>query len=237
MKDIRKEVNFLYTQSSLSVFEACPYKFKLRYFQGLYWSEDEATRESFARGNEFHLLAERYYRRISQEKSEGTEESLVEDLSRLKETYPLKDGWKYFPEFDIRYNKEGVRLLGRYDLILVKPQNKIQIIDFKTNKKKLDEKIMEEALQTRIYLFLLWENYNLILENARKIRSLEMIYYQTEYPKEQIIIKYDEKKHDENRKKIKKIMKEIESFSFAKVEKTRVNHCNVCEFRKICWKD
>lgn len=237
MKDIRKEANFLYTQSSLSTFKACPYKFKLRYFQGLYWSEDDEVRESFRRGNEFHLLAERYYMGLPVESAGIADKKLLEDLEKLKTIHPLKEGWKHFPEFEIRFNKEGIRLLGRYDLILVKPQNKIQIIDFKTNKKKLHEKEMEDNLQTRIYLFLLWENYNLILENARKIRNLEMIYYQTEHPEEEIFIKYDEKKHGENKKKIKKTMEEIEGFPFAKLEKTRVKHCGVCEFQKICWKN
>lgn len=236
MKDIRKKDNFLYTQSSLATFEACPYKFKLRYLQGLYWSEDEELRESFRRGNEFHLLAERYYMGVEPQMTEGIEEKLLEDLEILKKKYPLKEGWSYYPEFEIRYNEDGIRLLGRYDLILVKPQNKLQIIDFKTNRKKIEEKDMENNLQTKIYLFLLWENYNLVLENARRIKNLEMIYYQTEHPDSNFSIKYDENKHEENKKNIKKIMEEIECFSFAKLEKARVKHCNICEFEKICWK-
>ncbi len=236
MKDIRRENNFLYTQSSLATFEACPYKFKLRYFQGLYWSEDEELRESFRRGNEFHLLAERYYMGMEDQISGEIDEDLLEDLETLKKNYPLKEGWRYYPEFEIRYNEGGIRLLGRYDLILVKPQNKLQIIDFKTNRKKLSEKDMESRLQTKIYLFLLWENYNLILENARRIKNLEMIYYQTEHPDSSITIKYDEKKHEENKKNIKKTMEKIEAFSFEGIEKQRVTHCRVCEFEKICWK-
>ncbi len=236
MKDIRRESNFLYTQSSLATFEACPYKFKLRYFQGLYWSEDDEMRESFRRGNEFHLVAERYYMGMEDMMGKVGDEKLLEDLENLKKTYPLRDGWRYYPEYEIRYNEEGIRLLGRYDLILVKPQNKLQIVDFKTNRRRLEEKDVAENLQTRIYLFLLWENYNLILENARRIKNLEMVYYQTEHLDGNITIKYDEKKHEENKKYIKKIMEKIESFSFEGLEKQRVSHCRVCEFEKICWK-
>ena len=190
MNDIRKEGNFLYTQSSISTFEACAYKFKLRYFEGLYWSEDEDLRESFRRGNEFHLLAERYYMGIENTLKLDVEDELLDELEVLKKNHPLKKGWKYFPEFEIRQNEDGIKLLGRYDLIIVNPQNKIQIIDFKTNQKKLDKNV-ENSLQTKIYLFLLWENYNLVLENARKIRVLEMNYYQTKYEKDQISIKYN----------------------------------------------
>lgn len=236
MNDIRKEGNFLYTQSSLSTFEACAYKFKLRYFEGLYWSESEDQRESFRRGNEFHLLAERYYMGLESTLKLDVEDELLNELEILKENHPLKEGWKYFPEFEIRQNEDGIKLLGRYDLIMVNPQNKIQIIDFKTNKKKLEENYLENTLQTKIYLFLLWENYNLILENARKIRVLEMNYYQIKYEKEQISIKYNKEKHELNKEFIKSKIKKIEEYDFENVEKQRVKHCNVCEFKKKCWK-
>lgn len=236
MNDIRKEGNFLYTQSSLATFEACVYKFKMRYFEGLYWSEDEDQQESFRRGNEFHLLAERYYMGLEGSVEMDTDEEIVEELEMLKKNYPLKEGWKYFPEFEIRQNEDGIKLLGRYDLIIVNPQNKIQIIDFKTNKKKLNKENMENSLQTSIYLFLLWENYNLILENARKIRVLEMNYYQSRHEKDQIIIKYNKEKHEINKEKIKKIIKKIENFDFENVGKQRVKHCSLCEFERKCWK-
>lgn len=236
MKDVRKEASFLYTQSSLGTFNACPYKFKLKYLLNLYWSEDEEQAESFRRGNEFHLLAERYYMGMGDLALLGADEEMVSKIEMLKEKHPLKEGWKYYPEFEIRYNTEGIRLLGRYDLIVVKPQNKLQIIDFKTNKKKLDKDILEEGLQTKIYLFLLWENFNLILENARKIKNLEMIYYQTEYPEEPITIKYTDDNHQKNRDELKKMINFLESFDMENLEKQRVKHCMVCEFEKICWK-
>ena len=161
---------------------------------------------------------------------------MKESIDSLVAEFPLKKTYKYFPEVEIRKRDDNLKLLARYDLVIVKPQNKLQIIDFKLGEKKIDEKYLKDSLQTKIYLYLLYENYKLIVNSNKKIGSLEMIYFQPNFPKEKILIKYSEEKHHENKKFLQKIIENIEGFNFETLEKQRVKYCNLCNLQKNCWK-
>ena len=237
MKDVRKDKNFLYTQSSIGTFMQCPLKFRYRYFEGLYGSDDDSLKESFEKGSRFHLLAERYFKEIDTEGEYIQDGDLKELFYKLKEKYPLETNCRYLSEYDIRERSEKIRLMARYDLIISRPNNRIQIVDFKTNKKRLSQESIEDSLQTKIYLYLLKENFKYVFENIRKIKNIEMVYYQTEYSEENFVVKYDDESHEKNKSFLTKTLENIESFDFMGYEKTQVNHCKVCEFKIFCWKN
>jgi len=237
MRDVRKDKNFLYTQSSIVTFMQCPLKFRYRYFDGLYGSDDETLKGSFEKGNKFHLLAERYFKEIDTDVNYIKEKELKELFEKLKEKYPIEANCRYFSEYEIRENAEKIRLMARYDLIILKPNGRVQIVDFKTNKRKISKKSIEESLQTKIYLYLLKENYKSVFENIRKIKNIEMIYYQTEYSEENFTVKYDDELHEKNKIFLSETIENIEVFNFDEYEKKEVNHCKVCEFKNFCWKN
>ncbi|WP_320045648.1 PD-(D/E)XK nuclease family protein [uncultured Ilyobacter sp.] len=237
MRDVRKDKNFLYTQSSIGTFIQCPLKFRYRYFEGLYGSDDDSLKDSFERGSRFHLLAERYFKGIDTEGEYIQEKELKELFQKIKEKYPLEANCRYFSEYEIREKTEKIRLMARYDLIILKPNGRVQIVDFKTNKRRLSGKSIEESLQTKIYLYLLKENYKYVFENIRKIKNIEMVYYQTEYSEENFVVKYDDDLHEKNRAFLNETLENIEVFNFNEYEKTEVNHCKVCEFKNFCWKN
>lgn len=237
MRDVRKDKNFLYTQSSIGTFIQCPLKFRYRYFEGLYGSNDDSLKDSFDRGSRFHLLAERYFKGIDIDGEYIQEGDLKELFKKLKEKYPLEDNCRYLSEYDIREKNQKMRLMARYDLIILKPNGRVQIVDFKTNRKKLSEESIEKSLQTKIYLYLLKENFKAVFENIRKIKNIEMVYYQTEYPEENFAVKYDEELHVETKEFLNKTIENIEVFDFKGYEKRESNHCRICEFKNFCWKN
>lgn len=237
MRDVRKDKNFLYTQSSIGTFMQCPLKFRYRYFDGLYGSDDDTLKDSFEKGNRFHLLAERYFKEIDAEGKYIQEKELKELFEKLKEKYPIEANCRYFSEYEIREKAEKIRLMARYDLIILKPNGRAQIVDFKTNKRKLSKESIEESLQTKIYLYLLKENYKSVFENIRKIKNIEMIYYQTEYSEENFTVKYDDELHEKNKTFLSETIENIEVFNFDEYGKKEVNHCKVCEFKNFCWKN
>lgn len=236
MRDVRKDKNFLYTQSSLGVFMQCPLKFRYRYFEGLYGSEKEELKESFEKGSRFHLLAERYFKGIDIEGEYIEDGELKELFENLKENYPLREEYRYFSEFEIRERTKNIRLMARYDLIIIKPNNRVEIVDFKTNRRRLSKEGIEGSLQTKIYLYLLKENFKSVFGNMRKIKNLNMVYYQTEYPGKNLEVKYDEKAHRENMEFLKETLENIDGFDFLAYKKKRVDHCGNCEFKIFCWK-
>ncbi len=237
MRDVRKDKNFLYTQSSIGIFMQCPLKFRYRYFEGLYGSEEDSLKESFERGSRFHLIAERYFKGIDTEGEYILDNHLKELFKNLKESYPLREDYKYFSEYEIRERSDKIRLMARYDLITMKPNSRIQVVDFKTNQSRLSRESIEGSLQTKIYLYLLKENFKFVFENIRKIKNLEMVYYQAEYPEENFVVKYDDEYHEENRNFIEKTLDKIEGFDFESYEKRKVDHCEICEFKNYCWKN
>jgi hypothetical protein len=214
----------------------CPLKFRYRYFEGLYGAENGDLKESFQKGSRFHLLAERYFKGIHVEEEYIEDSELRGHFEKLKENYPLRDDWIYFSEYDIRERTKKIRLMARYDLIIIKPNNRVEIVDFKTNRRRFSQEDIEGSLQTKIYLYLLKENFKFVFENIRKIKKLDMIYYQTEYPEENLVIKYDDEDHEKSREKLEEIIENIGDFDFTTYQKKKVIHCEKCEFKIFCWK-
>ncbi|WP_319371482.1 PD-(D/E)XK nuclease family protein [uncultured Ilyobacter sp.] len=237
MRDVRKDKNFLYTQSSIGTFMQCPLKFRYRYFDGLYGSDDDSLKESFEKGSRFHLIAERYFKGIDIEGEYIQDEEFQKKFQKLKEVYPIEGNCRYFSEYEIRVKTQKIRLMARYDLIILKTNGRVQIVDFKTNRKRLSKESIEESLQTKIYLYLLKENFKTVFENIRKIKNIEMIYYQTEYPEENFVVKYDDDLHEKNVTFLMETIGNTEEFDFEGYKKEEVNHCKICEFKNFCWKN
>ena len=111
--------------------------------------------------------------------------AILEWMVVLEEKYPIKLNFR--SEFEIRQDRDEIRLIAKYDLI-IKQKNKIRIVDFKTNEKLYNLGVMEERIQTKVYMYLLGEN----LKNTfpeMKIEDISMEYFQLNYPGEKIIIK------------------------------------------------
>ena len=151
--DIKSTKYFLFTQNSLSTFRKCPLKFKKKYIDNIKWEifkEDESRKL----GNDFHMLAYRYFSGICGEYLDYDEdEKLKIWFERLKQTFPIKKEYRYLPEYKIRLSEGDERLEANYDLIIVK-DNSIEIWDWKT--RELDRQVdYIDSIQTKVYIYLL----------------------------------------------------------------------------------
>ncbi|MFW5982206.1 MAG: PD-(D/E)XK nuclease family protein, partial [Halanaerobiaceae bacterium] len=104
-------INDLYfSQSALAVYDKCPLRFRYRYLDGLFWPQDwggsEGQKEVIEMGNSFHRLAQRYYAR-GEEISEGIlSGELKLWFKRLKDFRPFNKRDIFYPEQEMRINRD-----------------------------------------------------------------------------------------------------------------------------------
>lgn len=215
-----------YTQSSLRDFLTCPYKYKLKYIDGIYWFQDE-VQNSFDLGSDFHTIAERYFL--------GLDNSYIEDenmklwMNELKKHFLKKSRILYLPEYEIRYSELGLNMLARYDLLILE-EDRISILDWKTNQKEIDPKEKTSDIQTKVYTYLLANSLPLFKEHKYSLESIRMIYWQPNYPDNKIEINYSFGRNLEYKKFFKDLTERIEKSDFPK----NLKNCSFCEFNVFC---
>jgi len=226
------EKSFYYSQNSLGVFQRCPKMFEYIYIDGISGKGvDPELKKSIERGTDFHILAERYFNGMK-DYFYIRDEQLLEWMDVLEKRYAEKVDCK--SEFEIRQDKDEIRLMAKYDLLIVE-DDKIKIVDFKTNKNPYNVGVMEESIQTKVYMFLLGENLkNIFL--GKEIKDISMEYFQLNYPENKIYIEYNEKKHEKNKKILKELIGELKKNKikfFIKNNET----CEKCGFESFCKKN
>ncbi len=217
----------LFTQSSIKDYLNCNYKYKLKHIEGIYWFQDE-FQNSFDLGSDFHTIAERYFLKLN---NSYVDDSLMKEwLNELEKTFPLDNKNKYLPEFDIRYDELDLKLMARYDLIILS-EEKIEILDWKTNQKLITNK--DNDIQTKVYMFLLANALELFPEHNYSLSHISMTYWQPNFPDNKITINYSFEKHLEYKEYFNKLFEDIKKSSFHKNPK----HCHICEFNSFCKED
>lgn len=236
----KKLQEFYYSQNSINTFKSCPLKFKYKYIDNINWKYDEIeSREYYDNlkmGSDFHLVCERYFSEIPL----GIEGNYEYDkfniwLDKIKKLIPINKDYIYLPEYEIRYNKNSIKLQAKYDLIIIK-YNEVEIWDWKTEARKLTYKNVEGRTQTILYMFLLKESLKDIFDIDIPCKNITMNYYQPEYEDKQIVIKYNNDSHETYGRKIKLFVDTIRhsDYNVNSLELKNSNHCKYCEFNKLC---
>ncbi len=231
MRELIMKENFYYSQNSLGIFKRCPKMFEYIYIDGISGKGiDPELKKNIERGTNFHILAERYFNGMK-DFFYIKDDQLLEWMAVLEEKYSEDIDCR--SEFEIRQDKDEIRLMAKYDLVVIE-NDKIKIVDFKTNKNPYNLKVMEDNIQTKVYMYLLGENLKKFFPKM-KIEDISMEYFQLNYPENEIFIKYNEKKHEKNKKILGKIIDEIKNNNknfFIKNNET----CEKCGFESFCQK-
>ncbi len=243
-KDLRLKEYFLFTQHSLSTFENCPLKFKKRYLENLKWDSfpDESIKHSLEMGNDFHLLAYRYFMGIEDEANNLGRENgeLAGWLESLKNSFKIVKDYKYFPEYKLRMSDSLIRLEANYDLIILK-DNVLEVWDWKTHPGKPGtgsvkaKRSLRDSLQTLVYLFVLKEQARLVAGREISCENISMYYWQPDFPHILEEIKYGVKQHEEARNSIEARIGKITGYDYSMFDKALYGkHCKYCEFNWFC---
>ncbi|MCC3145003.1 PD-(D/E)XK nuclease family protein [Halanaerobium sp. Z-7514] len=227
-----------FSQSALAIFNKCRRKFRYRYLDGLYWPSEWGMKEEFKedieRGRKFHLLAERYYNKSIADTVLKDNDQLQAWFMRLKKYCPFNENI-IAAEQEIRFKEKELKFLAKYDLLAYNSNNKsISIYDWKTDQKSLYQKDIKNSIQSRFYLYLMFEaGYQYFADSYDLEGMPKLIYWNPRYPKEEISINYDQAKYQRDSDFFKALLEAIlAEEEFALTED--LNLCRFCEYRPIC---
>lgn len=243
MKDLRFADYFLFTQHSLSTFDNCPLKFKKRYLEGLKWDSfpDEKVKKRLERGNNFHLLAQRYFLDIPAGLEGSQENAELKDWMQCLESEFKKEPFtRYLPEYKLRMVTPELKLEANFDLIVVK-QDRVEIWDWKTHGDLKGRNLgamtkrLQNSLQTVVYMFVLKEQLAAITDIPFSSDSICMYYWQPEKPHILAQINYSDNLHEDYRTFLENKLKAVLEYDFADFDKDLYSkHCRYCEFNWFC---
>ena len=232
--------DFYFSQSALKVFAHCPLKFKYRYLDGLFWprdwGSDREQKKSLERGNKFHLLAKRYYRNQTDLK-QIYDEKLKLWFDSLLEFRAYDDSYDFLPEYELRINQDGRKILAKFDLLMVDDQQeKIIIYDWKTGKKPLDKQKLIDNYQSTVYLYVLYSALDYFeFERKLNIDDLVLIYWNPRFPARSVKIKYNKKMYQAASQTIKSLIDKIKGLSYNEFNSiSEKNRCGFCEYNVLC---
>lgn len=231
--------DFYHTRQSLEAFESCPLKFYKRYFEGLRWDKllDAKDKAVIERGNDFHMLARRYFLGIDCGLEEGNKDHAMLSgwLKNLKTAFTLRDDARYLPELKLRFENEYMRLEANFDLV-IQYDDKLEIWDWKTHASDTaamtsKRERLEKSLQTMVYMYTSKERSSAVFGREYDYNDIHMYYWQPE-PSEVIAsISYSKQLHERYGNKIGQIVNSMEVFDRKAFDSSLYHrHCKYCEF-------
>lgn len=235
-----------YSQAMLQDYLECPRRYRLRYLENLVWPAPQseplaAQEEHMDEGMRFHRLVQQYYL--------GLPEAVLE---RLATTPNLRRWWQNFIGSTTRPPRNTpkaqllteamlshpihseARLVARFDLVLITPQEHILIVDWKTSLKRPVRSRLGSRMQTRLYRFLAtvagktWNGGHPLSPS-----QVEMLYWFSEYPQEPVRFTYSEEEYRRDTDWFPSLISEIEAAQeFPKTEDEKL--CRYCVYRSYC---
>ena len=238
--------DFTFSQSNLQDYRDCPYRFYLRYILHTRWPalivEDALKFEQRGQsGARFHRLVQQYLLGVPEDRLEALVASDPNpDLSQWWENFldtipPILEGER-FVEATLVTTLAGHRLLAKYDLILVMPNGRLVIYDWKTSQRKPRKDWLEDRIQTRLYQFLLvCSGSTLTDQEAVTPENIEMRYWYTPGRSAPITIPYDANAYEQDKTFLSNLIEEIQVKStdafFRTADESR---CRFCIYRAHC---
>jgi hypothetical protein len=233
--------SFTFSQSSLQDYEDCPRRFQLRYIEQLAWPavETEPVLE-----NERRQKEGQFFHRLVQQHRIGLP---ADRLGRLASTPTLSRWWDHYLTCD--FQLQGFtehselslsaplgphRLLAKYDLIAVKPNEKVLVYDWKTYHKRPKDEWIAARLQTRVYRALLVQAGTSLNGGSPIVpEQIEMVYWYAEFPAEPARFPYSSAQYRRDWEFLTSLIGQIghhSHFDLTEDEKK----CAYCPYRSYC---
>lgn len=186
--------DFHFSQGSLQDFVDCPRRFQLRYLERIAWP---AVPAEPILENERHLQQGELFHLMVQQQLVGVPVARLTvmargdaDLAAWWQAYladaPADLPGQHFPEVTLSapLGESGQRrLVAKYDLIVLTPEGRAVIFDWKTSRHRAPRRWLAERLQTRVYPYLLLHaGVDLTGGQPLAPEQIEMVYWFAGFP-------------------------------------------------------
>lgn len=235
--------DFQFSQASLQDYADCPRRFYLRYLRRVTWPAVEAEpvlrhEAHMQRALDFHRMVHQHLLGVSEARL--TAQAGEGDLRVWWENYlaaqPADIEGEHFPELTLSAPLAGYRLIAQYDLVVLTPDGRALIFDWKTSRKRTSRRWLMERLQTRVYRYLLVQAGGHLRAASIDPSSVTMIYWFANFPHDPERLLYDAEQHAGDETTLHQMIAEIRDRSdedeFALTDDEQ--RCRFCPYRSLC---
>ena len=235
---------FIFSQANLSLFEACPRRFYLRYLRKLHWPSDlsaaeEEREHALARGQRFHYLVQQDILGLAAEPEvEASEDSVLagwwSNFKLFKHEVPAVE---LFTELELCVPFGEFMIVAKFDRLVVNTNGEFVIYDWKTGYREPVLQQFKTSWQTAVYPYVLVEGGE-VINGGQAIAPdrVSITYWHAQYPHVSHRFPHDEEQHTATRVRLARAIEEIsgkkgeEEFELT----AEISRCSGCEFRSYC---
>ena len=242
---------FLFSQSNLQDYVDCQRRFQLRHMLHLHWPAVEAepyleNERMIDQGAQFHKTVRQYL--IGVPEAQISKTMINDELMELwwrNFLHSIKDGNlkiifeqgnHHFEEITLSVPLGEFRLIAKYDLLIIQPDGKLIILDWKTSQRHPKRKWLADRLQTHVYPFVLTGSISgLIGGIPADPDQIEMIYWFTNQPDQPEHFSYNKLSFREDTRYINNLVSTIDQKSEPIFPLTPdIKRCLYCTYRSLC---
>lgn len=229
------------SRAKIEAFLICRRRFQLRYLTQLPWPvappEPHIDRARFL-GQEFHRLLQRHFLGLEtlDESSAAVDRELVQWWTTFSSQGPRIPAGKHFPELTLTVPLGRHLLTGRFDL-LVLTSGRAFIYDWKTETRPQPLSVLQQALQTNLYLALAAEGGASLGLPSLSPEDVSLTYWYVHDPGATVTIAYDQAQHKANWQYLGQLSEAIDqalagSKEWPKTEELQA--CRYCAYQVYC---
>jgi hypothetical protein len=242
---------FIFSQSNLQDYVDCQRRFQLRHILHQAWPAVEAepyleNERLIDLGSKFHKIVHQHL--IGVPKAQITQSvSGDEKLQSMWGNYlqSIKDGAlvmindpenQLYEEVTLSVTQKGFRLIAKYDLLIIHPDGKWTIVDWKTSQNHPKRKWLADRLQTHVYPFVLTgAGARLAGREPLNPGQIEMVYWFANQPEQPEHFQYDQPSYQEDCRMLGRLISTIDGKTETIYPLTPdVRRCLFCTYRSLC---
>jgi CRISPR/Cas system-associated exonuclease Cas4 (RecB family) len=242
---------FIFSQSSLQDYVDCQRRFQLRYILRQAWPAVEAepyleNERLMDQGAHFHQIIRQHLVGVPKAKilPTITGDELIEQwwnnyLHALKEgelRFISEAGNTHYEEIILSRQVGKFRLIAKYDLLVIYPDGKLVILDWKTSRNRPRHTWLADRLQTHVYPFVLAGAAKVFMDGKiPNPAQIEMLYWFANHPEQPEHFTYDASRYREDERYITDLISNIQHKTEQIFPLTLdVRRCMYCTYRSLC---
>ena len=235
--------DFIFSQNSLQDYADCLRRFSLRYLEHLAWPAIEAEpaveHERQVRvGKLFHLLVHQHMLGVPLERLTpmASDPDLRLFWQNYQEALPGVVPGRRLPEMTLLLPFAGYALEAKPDLLVVSPEGKATIFDWKTAARLPRREWLEHRMQTRVYRYVLLQaGQGLNGGKAFAPEDIDFVYWYAGFPDQPFRLDYSAALAAEDESVLREIIEEIAGRVPDDFPKTPdIRRCRFCAYRSYC---